>query len=86
MDKQFDQLTRSTAQSLTRRSALKRFSVGLAGMVLACFGLANKAEAKGACFNKCMHRCVDGLVAQGTPKDQATVMCQGPCAFACLRI
>jgi hypothetical protein len=45
MNNQFDELTRSMAQSVTRRAALKKFGVGLAGMALACFGLLNKAEA-----------------------------------------
>ena len=41
----FDELTKGMAQSVTRRQALKKFSFGLAGMALACFGLANRAEA-----------------------------------------
>ena len=45
MNNKFDELTKSLAQSVTRRAALKQFGVGLAGMALACFGLANKAEA-----------------------------------------
>ena len=45
MNHQFDELTKGMAQSVTRRAALKKFGVGLAGMALACFGLANKAEA-----------------------------------------
>jgi hypothetical protein len=45
MNNKFDELTKSMAQSVTRRGALKKFGVGLAGMALACFGLANKAEA-----------------------------------------
>src|SRR5438034_540919 len=45
MNHQFDELTKSLAQSVTRRAALKKFSLGLAGMALAGFGLANKAEA-----------------------------------------
>ncbi len=50
MNNQFDQLTKSMAQSVTRRGALKKFGIGLAGMALACFGLANKAEAaRGGC-------------------------------------
>jgi hypothetical protein len=44
MKNQFDELTRSLAQSVTRRAALKQFGLGLAGMALACFGLANRAE------------------------------------------
>ena len=45
MSNQFDELTKSMAQSVTRRAALKKFGVGLAGMALACFGLAGKAGA-----------------------------------------
>jgi len=45
MNNKFDELTKSMAQSVTRRAALKKFGVGLAGMALACFGLANKARA-----------------------------------------
>src|SRR5262245_46999418 len=45
MNNQFDELTKNVAQSVTRRAALKKFGLGLAGMALACFGLANKAEA-----------------------------------------
>jgi len=45
MNHKFDKLTRSPAQSVTRRAALKKIGVGLAGMALVCFGLANKAQA-----------------------------------------
>jgi len=45
MNNKFDELTKGMAQSVTRRAALKKFGLGLAGMALACFGLANKAEA-----------------------------------------
>ena len=47
MSNKFDELAKELAQSVTRRQALKRFSVGLAGMALAWFGLAGKAEASG---------------------------------------
>ncbi len=46
MNNKFDELAKGLAQSVTRRRALKQFGVGLAGMALACFGLANRAEAK----------------------------------------
>jgi hypothetical protein len=50
MINRFDELTKSMAQSVTRRAALRKFAVGLAGMALACFGLANRAEAgQGGC-------------------------------------
>ena len=45
MNNKFDELTKSMAQSGTRRGALKKFGVGLAGMALAAFGLADKAGA-----------------------------------------
>ena len=45
MSNKFDELTKSMAQSVTRRQALKKFGAGLAGMALAWFGLANKATA-----------------------------------------
>jgi len=49
MNHKFDELAKGLAQSVTRRQALKKFGVGLAGMALACFGLANNAEA-GKCL------------------------------------
>jgi len=45
MNNKFDELTKNLAQSVTRRAALMKFGVGLAGMALACFGLANSAKA-----------------------------------------
>ena len=45
MNKKFDELTKQMAQSVTRRGALKKFGAGLAGMALAAFGLASKAQA-----------------------------------------
>jgi hypothetical protein len=43
MNNAFDEITKSIAQSVTRRSALKQFGLGLAGMALASFGLASSA-------------------------------------------
>ena len=45
MNNQFDELAKGMARSITRRGALKKFGVGLAGIALASLGLANKAEA-----------------------------------------
>ena len=68
MNHQFDELTKGLAQSVTRRGALKKFGAGLAGMALACFGLANRAEAAkgGNCKpsgTKCTHgaQCCSGV-------------------------
>ena len=71
MNTKFDELTKQLAQSVTRRAALKKFGLGLAGMALACFGLANKAEAaKGGkpclpSFSPCTHdhECCSGVCA-----------------------
>jgi len=75
MNNKFDELTKSLAQSVTRRAALKKFGVGLAGMALAAFGLADKAGAarvgpQGYCQ---MHRgsytglCIDVYRCVGAP-------------------
>ncbi len=45
MNNKFDELAKGMAQSVTRRQALRKFGVGLAGMALACFGLADTAQA-----------------------------------------
>ena len=45
MSNKFDELAKGLAQSVTRRQAFKKFGVGVAGMALACFGLANTARA-----------------------------------------
>jgi hypothetical protein len=45
MDNKFDQLAKTMAQSVTRRQALGRFGLGLAGMALAAIGLPSKAKA-----------------------------------------
>ena len=49
MNDQFDELAKGMAQSVTRRAALKKFGVGLAGIALAALGLATKAEASKSC-------------------------------------
>ena len=46
MNNKFDELTKSLAQSVTRRGALKKFGVGLAGLTLVCLGLATGVEAQ----------------------------------------
>jgi len=73
MNNQFDDLTKSLAQSVTRRAALKKFSVGLAGMALACFGLANKANAQAAC--------IPSGYFLGPSKDSCKNCCSGDCTW-----
>lgn len=46
MNNKFDQLTKSVAQSVTRRQALRRFGLGLVGMALAGFALSSRAHIR----------------------------------------
>ena len=45
MNNKFDELAKSMAQSVTRRTALKKFGIGLGLFALAALGLANDAHA-----------------------------------------
>ena len=71
MNTRFDELAKGLAQSVTRRQALKKFGVGLAGMALACFGLANIARAdKKPCLpslSECSSngQCCSGICSKG---------------------
>jgi hypothetical protein len=46
MNDKFDELARNLAQSVTRRGALKKFGVGLAGFALASIGLGKAGADK----------------------------------------
>ena len=67
MNDKFDELAKRLAQSVTRRGALKKFSLGLGAAVLASLGLANKAvAARGGCRpygEPCVHdsQCCSGI-------------------------
>ena len=50
MNNKFDELAKTLAKSVTRRGALKKFGIGLAGVVLAALGLASRAYADKAPF------------------------------------
>ena len=60
MNNKLYELTERLAQSVTRRATFKKFGVGLAGMALACFGLANKTEANpgSPTCEQCISNCV----------------------------
>ena len=47
------ELAKGLAQSVTRRAALKKFGVGLAGIALAFLGLAKKVSASPGPGNTC---------------------------------
>ena len=67
MNNQFDELTKQMAQSVTRRGALKKFGVGLAGLTLAALGIANKGHAQ------------DGCLPSGYSCTQNSDCCSGHC-------
>jgi hypothetical protein len=77
MNDKFDELAKSMAQSVTRRGALKKFGLGLAGIALTSLGLVNNAEAghgHGRCnCKKAYYGC--------NPTDIACLQyCTGACA------
>jgi hypothetical protein len=78
MNEKFDHLTKSMAQSVTRRGALKQFGFGLGGMALACLGLAMKAEAQTACLGV-------GMACQSS-KDCCNGMCTWQYIFGSGRV
>ena len=78
MNNQFDELTKGLAQSATRRAALKKFGVGLTGMALACFGLANRTEAANPCTCK---NCQTTLPTT----NPLYRFCQGICHMPCTK-
>ncbi len=71
MNHQFDELTKSLAQSVTRRAALKKFGIGLAGLALACFGLANAGEPQGTALLS--GKAVEDLTGNGITADDAPI-------------
>jgi hypothetical protein len=70
MNDKFDELAKGLARTTTRRQALKKFGVGLTGVALACFGLANRAKAdKGGCKKS------------GAPCKSGSECCSGFCSI-----
>ena len=77
MNREFDELTKNLARSVSRRAALKKFCVGLTGMVLACFGLASKGEAGGC--HPTGYLCYSGT--KGSTRGHCNNCCSG--GFTC---
>ena len=85
MNNRIDELIKSLAQSVTRRTVLKKFGLGLAGMSLACSGLENKAAAQSTCLPSgyacksnndcCSGRCVTYPAQVGWPRRPAVKAC-----------
>ena len=82
MNDKFDELAKNMAQSVTRRAALKRFGVGLAGIALAFLGLANKASAGhgsgGGGGGRACNHCRHPYGCENLPADQ-----QAGCFYYC---
>ncbi len=59
MNHKFGEFTNTMALVASRREAIKKFGVALAGLALACLGLATKAEARltASYCNVCMKNC-----------------------------
>jgi hypothetical protein len=70
MNDKFDELAKSLAKSVTRRAALKKFGLGIAGMTFALLGLTTKAEAS---------RCLPS--GSGCHPHDGKKCCSGLCAF-----
>ena len=70
MNNKFDELAKGMAQSVTRRQALRRFGVGLAGILFATLGFANTAHAGKSCASDA--DCTNGQVCLNG-------LCSKPC-------
>jgi hypothetical protein len=81
MNNKFDELAKGLAQSGTRRQALKKFGLGLAGMALGCFGLGNGAEAAKKCL-PLGSPCTPG----GMPCCKSVCYGNGTPSFTCSRV
>ena len=80
MTTQFDEFTKSMTRSVTRRGAVKKFGLGLAGLALACFGLTNKANAQGKCGD-CIDRCMENNPNWGIDRCLSKCIHSGHCVF-----
>ncbi len=79
MNDKFDELAKNMAQSVTRRQALRRFTVGLAGVVIGSLGAANTSRAD-PWKPHCKHIACDCSKAYGGCgfQDYACLQCCGP--------
>ncbi len=85
MNDKFDQLAKGVAQSVTRRGALKKCGLGLAGIALASLAWENKAHAdKGGHGggNKACSHCRYPYGCENLPADQQPG-CFYYCNFIC---
>jgi hypothetical protein len=76
MNNQFDELARELAQSVTRRGALKKFGVGIAGIALASLGLPKKAGADPIKYCVIDADCPNGMICSSGVCTQTFHNCQ----------
>ena len=85
MKNTFDDLTKSMAQSVTRRGALKKFGAGLVGVALASLGLASRADARPTgshcnCSKPPTYACEKWYPAGSQAYYDCVIGCRGACA------
>ena len=86
MNHTLDGLARGLSQAVTRRQALRRFGVGLAGVVFAAVGLESTASAgnkvcRARCFDTAkVERCCAQFHSVGS---DAYLTCIGSCEQIC---
>ena len=81
MNDQFDELAKGLAQSVTRRGALKKFGVGLAGIVLASLGLANTTQTQRR--SSCQCKKPDYGCGRHNPETAEYIACVDFCRVCC---
>ena len=81
MDKQFDELSKSLAEGVSRRVALRKFGIGLAGVLLASLGLGSGRATCAQGSAQCCHWvCSNGDGGKGHRFDTTTCgsLCPDP--------
>ena len=79
MNHKFDELTKELAQSVTRRSAIKKFGVGFTILIMTALGIANSNAAKNGKHGNCNH-CASPY---GCTTDECFLYCQAKCQGTC---
>ena len=79
MDKQFDELSKSLAEGVSRREGLRNYAMGLAGVLLAVLGLGGSVGAGAQGSTQCgTWHCSHGPQA-GQPGHKFTIKtCDSP--------
>ena len=77
MDKQFDELSKSLAEGVSRREALKKFGISLAGVLLAAVGLGGTRAGAQSSSQCCTWLCQ----SFESKKQFHTKTCGSPCPY-----